>query len=120
MRTNLAAAEAQRIILDAAEPLATETCAAPGALGRVPAERAVRPPPRPAFDVAAMDGYALRAADLEAGRVAELPVDFEMAAGAQPARVLAPGAAARIFTGAPLPPGADTVVRQEDTEAVGS
>ena len=120
MRTNLAAAEAQRIILDTAEPLATETCAAPDALGRVLAERVVSTRTLPPFDVSAMDGYALRAADLEAGRVAELPVDFEMAAGAQPARVLAPGAAARIFTGAPLPPGADTVVRQEDTEAVGS
>jgi molybdopterin molybdotransferase len=119
MRTNLAAAEAQRIILDAAEPLASETCATADALGRVLAEPVVSRRTLPPFDVSAMDGYALRAADLEEGRAVELPVDFEMAAGARPDRVLAPGAAARIFTGAPLPPGADTVVRQEDTEAVG-
>jgi molybdopterin molybdotransferase len=43
-----------------------------------------------------------------------LPVAFEIAAGASPDRALAPGSVARIFTGAPLPPGADAVVRQED------
>ena len=119
MRTNLAAAEAQRLILEATAPLPPETCGAADALGRVLAESVVSRRTLPPFDVSAMDGYALRAADLEAGRGVDLPVDFEMAAGARPDRTLAPGAAARIFTGAPLPPGADTVVRQEDAEAVG-
>jgi molybdopterin molybdotransferase len=64
-----------------------------------------------------MDGYAVRRADL-AGASAECPVAlrvaFEVAAGAAAARALGAGEAARIFTGAPLPPGADAVVRQED------
>jgi len=70
-----------------------------------------------------MDGYAVRAGDVAGASAAwpvELPVDFEVAAGAAADRALAPGAAARIFTGAPLPSGADAVVRQEDTEAAGA
>ncbi len=67
--------------------------------------------PLPLSDVSAMDGYAVRAIDLAGG--APLPVAAEIPAGAAPAP-LAPGSAARIFTGAPLPAGADTVVPQED------
>jgi len=69
-----------------------------------------------------MDGYAVRAADLAQASAAvplELPVVYEVAAGGQSPRALAVGEAARIFTGAPVPPGADTVVRQEDTEQEG-
>jgi molybdopterin molybdotransferase len=66
-----------------------------------------------------MDGYAVRAADLvgasEAAPVT-LPVAYEVPAGGDAPRPLGPGEAARIFTGAPLPPGADAVVMQEDTE----
>jgi molybdopterin molybdotransferase len=64
-----------------------------------------------------MDGYAVRAADLaraSAGAPVALPVAFEVAAGARPDRAIEVGSVARIFTGAPLPPGADAVVRQED------
>lgn len=60
-----------------------------------------------------MDGYAVRCADLEADR--PLPVSQRIPAGAAPAP-LAPGTAARIFTGAPIPPGADAVVMQEQAE----
>ncbi|AHV94104.1 gephyrin-like molybdotransferase Glp [Bordetella holmesii] len=66
----------------------------------------------PPADNSAMDGYALRYADYEAGRA--LPVSQRIFAGDMPA-VLPPGQAARLFTGSLMPPGADTVVMQEDT-----
>lgn len=118
MRTDLRAGEALAIVLDAVAPLPPETCAAADALGRVLAEPVHAGRTLPPWDVSAMDGYALRAADVAAAP-ATLPVAFEVAAGGDRARALAPGTAARIFTGAPLPPGADTVVRQEDTERAG-
>jgi molybdopterin molybdotransferase len=67
-----------------------------------------------------MDGYAVRRADLAgagAGSPVELAVAYEVAAGGRALRALGAGEAARIFTGAPLPEGADAVVRQEDTRA---
>jgi molybdopterin molybdotransferase len=67
----------------------------------------------PAFDNSAMDGYALRAADLGIGG---LPVAAEIPAGHSGPPVLAPGTAHRIMTGAPLPRGADTVVPVEQTD----
>lgn len=118
MRTDLSAAEAQRVVLAAVAPLPPETCATADALGRVLAEAVHSRRTLPPWAVSAMDGYAVRAADLVAAPV-ELPVAFEVAAGARRERTLPPGAAARIFTGAPLPPGADTVVRQEDCERDG-
>jgi molybdopterin molybdotransferase len=66
-----------------------------------------------------MDGYALLAADT-AGAPVTLPVVGRVTAGALPERPLAPRAAVRIFTGAPLPEGADAVVPQEDVEADGA
>lgn len=117
MRTDLPAADALRIVLDAVTPLAPETCATADARDRVLAEPVRSGRTLPPWDVSAMDGYAVRAADLAAP--ATLPVAFEVPAGAGRERALAPGEAARIFTGAPLPPGADTIVRQEDTERAG-
>ena len=67
----------------------------------------------PPGDVSAMDGYAVRAADLIRGEL--LPVSHEIQAGAAPG-ALPRGAAARIFTGAVLPDGADTVVPQEQAD----
>ncbi|MFV0276077.1 MAG: gephyrin-like molybdotransferase Glp [Parahaliea sp.] len=78
------------------------------ALGAILAEDVVAAIDVPTQDNSAMDGYALRAAD--AG--APLPVSQRIPAGVA-AQPLAPGTAARIFTGAPIPPGADTVVMQE-------
>lgn len=69
----------------------------------------------PPFDNSAMDGYAVRAA--ETGANAILPLGGRAAAGDRPG-TLPPGTAMRIFTGAPLPEGADAVVMQEDTEKV--
>ncbi|GAA0590148.1 molybdopterin molybdotransferase MoeA [Caenispirillum bisanense] len=92
----------------------TETVPLARALGRVLAApvRAVTANPR--FDNAAMDGYCLRAADLAVDGPTTLPVIGRHAAGEEPGAPLAPRTAARIFTGAPLPPGADAVVMQED------
>jgi len=68
----------------------------------------------PPHDNSAMDGYAVRSADLDSIPVA-LPVAQRIAAG-EVGEALSPGTAARIFTGAPLPPGADAVVMQENAE----
>ncbi len=70
----------------------------------------------PPHDNSAMDGYAVRAADIRSVPV-ELPVSQRIAAG-QAGKPLAEGSAARIFTGAPLPAGADVVIMQENTESV--
>jgi len=101
-------------LLGAARPLAdTESISADAALGRVLAQDMLSPVDVPPLDNAAMDGYALRLADWSAD--GWLPVSQRLPAGSvgQP---LATGSAARIFTGAPVPPGADAVVMQEDTE----
>ncbi|MFZ0106082.1 MAG: gephyrin-like molybdotransferase Glp [Thiobacillus sp.] len=94
-----------------------ETVAVTDALGRVlaaPQTSAITVPP---MDNSAMDGYALRVADVVAAGV-KLPVSQRILAGAigEPLR---PGSAARIFTGAPVPPGADAVLMQEYCEATG-
>lgn len=91
-----------------------ETLATSAAVGRVLAADLISPVDVPPADNSAMDGYALRAAD--AGQ--PLPVTQRIPAGSVPAP-LPPGEAARIFTGAHVPPGADTVVMQELTELVG-
>ena len=109
----LDAGAAARLILDHVRPLAPRRVPLADALGLVPAEDPAAPIDVPPWDNSAMDGYAARAADLSAGAV--LRVVEAIAAGAVGARRLGPGEAARIFTGAPLPEGADTVVRQEDT-----
>jgi molybdopterin molybdotransferase len=118
MREGLSVAEAQKIVLDAARPLGAETVHAAGALGRVLAEPVVSGRTLPPEDNSAMDGYAVRAADV-ADPPAVLPVVYEVPAGAHAPRPLEPGEAARILTGAPIPAGADAVVRQEDTQRSG-
>ena len=123
LRTGLAVAEAQRVVLALAPQLGSESVAGADALGRVLAEPVLSTRTLPPADNSAMDGYALRFADLAGATHAApvvLRVAFEVAAGARAERAVAPGEAARIFTGAPLPPGADTVVKQEDTEREGA
>jgi molybdopterin molybdotransferase len=122
MRQGLSVEQAQQAILEVTPVLAAETVAVRDALGRILTEAVRSARTLPPADVSAMDGYALRRADVagaSAKRPGELPVVYEVAAGAQPQRALGPGEAARIFTGAPVPPGADVVVRQEDTERAG-
>jgi molybdopterin molybdotransferase len=122
MKTGLTPAEAIEIVLRETPVLGAETLATERARGRVlvePIDSGRRLPPA---DNSAMDGYAVRCADLAGaapGAAIELTVAFEIAAGASADRRLEPGQAARIFTGAPVPPGADAVVRQEDTERDG-
>jgi molybdopterin molybdotransferase len=84
--------------------------------GRVLAQDVLSALQVPPQDNSAMDGYAVRSAELAAGP-AELPVSQRIPAGSAGAP-LAAGSVARIFTGAPIPPGADAVVMQEDCEAV--
>ncbi len=90
------------------------------ALDRVLATDVASPVDLPPWDNASMDGYAVRAADVR-GASAERPVTLAVidtvAAGARADRALEAGQAYRIMTGAPLPPGADGVVRVEDTDA---
>ena len=120
MRTGLSVEEAHEAILSVVPVLGTETVAARDAQGRVLAEAVRSSRTLPPADSSAMDGYAVRRADL-AGAAQDapvtLPVAFEVPAGAAPERALAQGESARIFTGAAVPEGADAVVRQEDTEA---
>ena len=93
-----------------------ETLSTLEADGRVLAQDLVSALQVPAFDNSSMDGYAVRWADVRQGPTV-LKVTQRIAAG-QTGTTLEPGQAARIFTGAPLPPGADTVVMQEDTQPV--
>jgi molybdopterin molybdotransferase len=114
----LSAEEALQRLLAAAEPVAqTETVPTLDAHGRVLAQAVVSPLAVPPMDNSQMDGYALRRADVAAVPTT-LPVSQRIAAG-QVGAPLAPGTAARIFTGAPVPPGADAIVMQEATRADG-
>jgi molybdopterin molybdotransferase len=89
------------------------------ALDAVLAEDVVSPLDIPAWTNSAMDGYAARGEDVR-GATAERPVRLrvveQLPAGRFPSRAIQPGECARIFTGAPLPEGADSVIRQEDTD----
>ena len=91
-------------------PLAAEQVALPKALGRVTAQPIVSRRTQPPLAVSAMDGYAVRAADLPGA----LKVTREIAAGQFDEREIEQGEAVRIFTGAPLPPGADAIAIQEN------
>lgn len=110
--------EAQTLdrVLGAVEPLGAEVQSP--LLGRVVAEDVFASIPLPAFDNSSMDGYAVRAADAKVG--GELAVIGEQAAGADRSLVLGPGQTIRIFTGAPIPNGADAVIMQEDVERCGN
>ena len=92
----------------------TETVPLTQALGRYVATELRARTDHPGFDNSAMDGYAMRTADLAAHDF-RLPLAGEARCGDAPGK-LAPGTAQRIFTGAPLPAGADTVVMQEDVQ----
>ena len=89
------------------------------ALHRVLGEDAVSPLALPPWDNASMDGYAVLASDIAGATAAApvlLPVIGTIAAGSAADQPLGPGQSFRIMTGAPVPPGADTVIRVEDTD----
>lgn len=110
--------EALRRILDGAEPLPSERVDLLAAGGRVLAEDIAARLTQPPFDASAMDGYAVRAAGV-AAVPARLRVIGESHAGNPFSAIVGPGDAARIFTGAAVPGGADTVVIQENTRRDG-
>jgi len=123
VRTGLNPAEALQTILDATPVLASERVGLHETLGRVLAEAVASRFDLPPCDNSAMDGYALRSPELAGasrGAPRSLAVAYEIPAGGRAPRALLPGEAARIFTGAPIPPGADAVLRQEDTERDGA
>ena len=107
--------EARAIVqaLTALRPRPTERIATEAAAGRILAQALCAPHALPTFANSAMDGYALRAADLPSTGDRSLRLIGRQLAGTAPAPAVAPGTCVRITTGAPLPPGADTVVIQE-------
>jgi len=116
--TRLSVAEASAHVLDGIVPLGTETVALRDALGRVLARDVVSPVTLPPWDNSSMDGFAVHAADVRGARRAtpvRLRVVATIAAGMQSDRPVGRGEAVRIMTGAPVPPGIDSVVRVEDT-----
>ncbi len=118
-RTDLTSPEeARRIILQATRPLPPETEDVARALGRALAEDVRAKRTLPPWNNSAMDGYAVRSADVSTAPV-RLKVVTTIFAGQTPTRAIGPGEAARIMTGAPLPDGADAIVMQERTRAVG-
>lgn len=114
----LSTADALATLLAAARPLAgVETLPTLDALNRVLATDVVSPLDVPPMNTSAMDGYAVRVADLAHGTV-RLRVSQRIPAGHAP-QPLEPGTVARIFTGATVPPGADAIVMQEQIEPTG-
>jgi molybdopterin molybdotransferase len=108
--------EALARMLDRAGPVAdSEPVPVGEAAGRVLARDAVAGRTQPPFRASAMDGYAVRAADLAAGT--PLAVIGQSAAGQGFGGPVGPGEAVRIFTGAPVPEGADTILMQENARA---
>ena len=117
----LSVQEASETILAGTSALPAETVPLGAALGRVLVEDVRSTVTLPPWDNASMDGYAVRASDVEAamtsaGGAARLPVAGTVAAGATQVPALPASSALRIMTGAPLPAGADSVVRVEDTD----
>ncbi len=111
-----------RVLAAVPGPLPAETLAPEAALGRVLAEPVVSVTDLPPWDNSAMDGYAIRSADVaHAGEAApiRLRVLGEVRAGSAADRAVAEGIAIRIATGAPMPPGADAVIPVEQTTPLG-
>ena len=108
-------ADALARILRAMSALPNETVSLANASGRVLAEDVLAGRTQPPFDASAMDGFAVRATDVQSVPTT-LRLIGESAAGDRFTGQIAEGEAVRIFTGAPLPEGADSIVIQEDTE----
>ncbi len=120
--THLEVHAASAHMLAGVRALAAETLPLEQALGRVLARDVIAPVFLPPWDNASMDGFAARAEDVR-GASAERPVRLRVigtiAAGSPPTRAIEHGEAVRIMTGAPVPRGADSVVRVEDSETEG-
>lgn len=109
----LSPAEAARTILSSVGPEAVEHVPLIDSLGRILASDIVSPIDIPQRDNSAMDGYAVRSEDVRGNCPVELHVIDEVPAGAVPDKPIGKGQCSRIFTGAPIPTGADGVTRQE-------
>jgi molybdopterin molybdotransferase len=109
-------AEAERRIVAALRPVGIETVPLAAAAGRVLVQDAISTRTQPPFAASAMDGWAVRATDV-ARLPARLQIVGESAAGHRHVGTVGVGEAVRIFTGAPVPDGADKVVLQEDASA---
>ena len=117
----LAVDDLERIIGERVQPVVEiETVALSEALGRVTARDIVAPIDLPPFDNSAVDGYAVRHADLAANAETQLRIAERLTAGHAAAQPLGRQEAIRIFTGAPMPREADTVFMQEDCRAEGA
>jgi|CXWL01.1.fsa_nt_gi molybdopterin molybdotransferase len=107
---------AQRIVLESVATLGVDSVKLEQSLGRVLAENICANRDLPPYDVSAMDGFAVRSADVVNAPVT-LEIIEDIKAGDMPTRIVQVGQCARIMTGAPLPQGADAVIRVEDTAA---
>ncbi|MBD0315596.1 MAG: molybdopterin molybdotransferase MoeA [Nitrospiraceae bacterium] len=112
--------DAQKVVLDAASVLGLEKIPILDALGRVLGEDIVAERDNPPWDNSAMDGFAVRWEDIKQEHAIQKPVTLsvieDVPAGKMPSKTVAAGHAIRIMTGAPIPRGADTVLKVEDTE----
>lgn len=112
--------DAQRVVLDAVTVLDVEKVSILDVLGRVLAEDIVAGRDNPPWDNSAMDGFAVRWEDIKQEHPIQKPVSLvvieDVPAGRMPSKDVGPGQAIRIMTGAPIPRGADTVLKVEDTE----
>ena len=111
--------EARDALLRRVVPVGTEPVSLDECLGRVLAGDLIAAEDIPGFDRSSYDGYAFRAADLSGADSAApvtLRITEEIPAGATPTCAVTPGTCAKVLTGAPIPPGADTVINYEVTE----
>jgi molybdopterin molybdotransferase len=112
--------DAQKIVLNAAPVLGLEKVSILDALGRILGEDIVAERDNPPWDNSAMDGFAVRWEDINQEHTVQKPVTLsiieDVPAGAMPTKAVGAGQAIRIMTGAPMPQGADTVLKVEDTE----
>ncbi len=113
--------DAERLIAQRVAPVnGQETVTLRKAAGRVLAEDVMAPVNLPPFDNSAVDGYAVRAQDIDSERDSRLTIVDRVAAGHAASHALEAGETIRIFTGAPMPDGADTVFMQEDCRVEGA
>jgi len=112
--------DAQQVVLDAATILGVEKISILDVLGRVLAEDIVATRDNPPWDNSAMDGFAVRWDDIRQEHAIQKPVTLsvieDVPAGTMPSKEVGRGQAIRIMTGAPIPRGADTVLKVEETE----
>jgi len=117
----LPVAEAEQLIAGRVNPVSgRQSVPLREALGRVLAADIVAPVNLPPFDNSAVDGYAVCGEDIDAAREQRLAIVDRVAAGHAATHAVKSGEAVRIFTGAPMPPGADTVFMQEDCRIDGA